>query len=78
MNMKNKNVAKNNDKALQEFMARIAEAKTLLDELQTFADDHMEYSPDDINWGHVGSAGYMVERLNELADWAFERGEHAE
>jgi len=76
--MKNKNVVKNNDKALQEFMARIAEASTLLQELQGFVDDHMEYSPDDINWGHVGSAGYMVEKLTELSDWAFKRGEHAE
>jgi len=69
---------KNNDKALQEFMAKIATASTLLQELQEFVDDHMEYSPDEINWGHVGSAGYVVECLTELADWAFKRGEHAE
>jgi len=76
--MKNKNVVKNNDKALQEFMAKIATASELLQELQGFVDDHMEYSPDEINWGHVGLAGYMVQQLQELSDWAFQRGEYAE
>jgi hypothetical protein len=70
MNMKN-------EKALGAFMAKIAEAQTLLAELQAHVDDHMETNPDEINWGHVGSAGYMVEKLSELADWAYQRGEYA-
>ena len=67
-----------NEKALHEFMAKIAEAKTLLDELQAHVDDHMEVSPDDVDWGDVGSAGYMLEKLTELTDWVFKRGECAE
>jgi len=64
-----------NEKALQAFIGKIAEARTLLDELEAHVDNHMEANPDDINWGHVGSAGYMVEKLTELTDWAFKRGE---
>ena len=67
-----------NEKALQEFIAKIAEAKTLLDELQAHVDDHMEVSPDDVNWGDVGNAGRLVHQLTELTDWVFQRGEYAE
>ena len=51
-----------NEKALGAFMAKIAEAQTLLAELQAHVDDHMGASPEEINYGHVGSAGYMVEK----------------
>jgi len=67
-----------NEKALQEFMARMAQAQELLAELQTYVDDHMGANPDEINYGHVGSAGYMVEKLAELTYWALGRGEHAQ
>jgi len=67
-----------NDKALGEFMARISEARERLAELQNFVDDHMHTSPDEISWGDVGSAGYLVEQLTQLTDWAFRRGEYAE
>ena len=67
-----------NEKALSAFMAKIAEAQILLAELQAHVDDHMGESPDEINYGHVGSAGYMVEKLTELTDWALGRGEYAE
>jgi len=67
-----------NEKALGAFMAKIAEAQTLLAELQAHVDDHMGASPEEINYGHVGSAGYMVEKLTELTDWALGRGEHAQ
>jgi len=67
-----------NEKALQEFMAKMAQAQELLAELQTHIDEHMNESPETVNWGTVGSAGYMVEKLTELTDWAFKRGEYAE
>jgi len=65
-----------NEKALGAFMAKIAEAQSLLAELQAHVDDHMGASPEEINYGHVGSAGYMVEKLTELTDWALGRGEY--
>ena len=67
-----------NEKALGEFMTKIAKAQTLLAELQAHVDDHMDASPEEINYGHVGSAGYIVEKLTELTDWALGRGEHAQ
>ena len=67
-----------NEKALGAFMAKIAEAQSLLAELQAHVDDHMGASPEEINYGHVGSVGYMVEKLAELTDWALGRGEHTQ
>jgi len=69
---------KNNDKALGAFMEKMAEARERLEELMTYVDNHMDTHPDEINWGNVGSAEYMVARLTELTDWGFHRGEYAE
>jgi hypothetical protein len=66
-----------NEKALQEFMAKVDEAQERLAELNAYLDEHMETSLDSVNWGTVGSAGYMVEKLTELTDWAYKRGEYA-
>lgn len=35
------------------------------------------YSPENINWGHVGTAGWFLEKLTELTDYAYKRGEYA-
>ena len=70
-------MAASKEKALSKFMAQISEINERLSELQTFADEHMGYNPDDINWGHVGTAGFFLERLTELTDCAFKRGEYA-
>jgi len=67
-----------NEKALGEFMAKMAQAQELLAELQAHVDNHMEFNPDEINWGHTGSAGHLVQQLTELTDWAFQRGEYAQ
>lgn len=66
------------EKAIAAFMQNVEGAKGLLNELREFFENHMETSSDDINWGHVGSAGYALGKLTELADWAFQRGEYAE
>ena len=63
---------------LFEFINILGEIDEKLEELKAFTDDHMGYQPDDINWGHVGTAGYFLERLTELTDAAFKRGECAE
>lgn len=67
-----------NEKALMAFMTKIAEAKTLLDELQNYVDDHMEVSPDDVHWGHVGDAERLLQNVTAITDWVFNRGECAE
>ena len=66
------------EEALHAFMDKIAEARTALDELSTFVDNHMEKDPDSITWGAVGDAGYLVARLTEVTDWVFKRDEYAE
>jgi hypothetical protein len=69
---------KNNDQALGEFMAKVAEARERLAELTAYVDDHIHTLPDEITWGDVGSAEHMLAKLNEITDWAFHRGEYAE
>jgi hypothetical protein len=66
------------DRALAHFMGQMAEIRERLEELTDYADNFMEYSPDEISWGHVGNAGYFLEKLTELTDHAFKRGEYAE
>ena len=66
------------EKALDKFIGQIGEIQERLAELQTFADDHMGYDPDSVNWGDVGTAGWFLERLTELTDSAYKRGEYAE
>jgi len=62
-----------NRKALVTFMAKISEAKTLLAELQNYVDNHMEVNPDDVNWGHAGSAERLLHDVTAIADWVFDR-----
>ena len=44
-----------NRTALDAFIANKAEIDTMLNRLQALSDEHFGYSPDDINWGHVGT-----------------------
>jgi hypothetical protein len=70
--------SKSNDDALAAFVARKAEIDAMLTRLQTLSDDHFNYSPDEINWGHVGTLGYYAEPLKRVTDSAFKEGECAE
>ena len=56
-----------NEKALNAYAATIAEIQEILAALLDHADDHFGTAPEDINWGHVGSANYIRENLNEIA-----------
>lgn len=64
--------------ALDSFIATISEMTDRLDELKEFAENHMDYDPDSINWGHVGTAQHFLAALTELTDQAYKRGEYAE
>jgi hypothetical protein len=74
----NQNLQASKEKALDKFMGQMAEIRERLAELEAFTDDHMGYSTEDINWGHVGTAGWFLEKLTELTDCAYKRGEYAE
>ncbi|TAN67486.1 MAG: hypothetical protein EPN20_06825 [Magnetospirillum sp.] len=67
-----------NTQALDAFLARKAEIDTMLARLQALSDEHFNWSPDEINWGHVGTLGHYAEMLKRITDSAFHEGEHAE
>lgn len=69
---------KNTNNALNAFISTIGEISERLDELKAFTDNHMGYDPESINWGHAGTAQYFLEKLTELTDQAYKRGEYAE
>jgi len=68
---------KSNDDALAAFVARKNEIDGMLTRLQALSNDHFNYSPDEIDWGHVGTLGYYAELLKGVTDSAFKEGEHA-
>ena len=70
--------AQDNTKALDAFIAAKTEIDAMLARLQALSDDHFETSPDEINWGHVGTLNHYRAKLREITDMAFREGEHAE
>jgi hypothetical protein len=71
-------IAKSREDALAAFVSKKAEIEEMLTRLQALSDDHFNYSPDEINWGHVGTLGYYAELLKRVTDSAFKEGECAE
>ncbi len=69
---------RNQDAALQKFLAKKGEIDTMLARLQALSDDHFNAAPDEVNWGHVGTLGRYAELLRQITDSAFKGGEYAE
>ncbi len=65
-------------KAIDAFIAKKAEIDTMLARLQTLSDEHFNWSPEEINWSHVGTLGHYAELLKRISDSAFKEGEFAE
>ena len=70
--------AQDNTKALDAFIAAKTEIDAMLERLATLSADHFKASPDEINWGHVGTLNHYCAKLREITDMAFSEGEHAE
>jgi hypothetical protein len=68
-------MAKNNEKALNAFIGKIVEISERLELLRGYVDNHMECDSEDVNWGHVGSAGHVLEQLDELIEFLGIKGE---
>ena len=68
----------NQENALAAFIARKAEIDAMLARLTALSADHFDTSPDEINWGHVGTLNHYRAKLREITDMAFSEGEHAE
>ena len=49
----------------------------MLQRLAAFSDDLFGVAPEEVNWGHVGNLGYVIERLREASDFLFTEGECA-
>ena len=69
---------KTNEAALAAFIARRTEIDAMLERLIELSADHFEYSPEDVDWGHVGTLEHYCARLREITDMAFREGEHAD
>ena len=70
--------AQDDTKALDAFLAAKFEIDAMLERLAALSADHFETSPDEINWGRVGTLNHHRDRLREITDSAFKEGEHAE
>jgi hypothetical protein len=66
--------AATNEQALDAFLAAKAEIDRLLAELATLSAEHFHADPERINWGHVGTANHIRERLQEIANFATSKG----
>jgi hypothetical protein len=73
-----KQIAKSKEEELAAFVSKKAEIDEMLTRLKALSDDHFNYSPDEIDWGHVGTLGYYAELLKRVTDSAFKEGECAE
>jgi hypothetical protein len=71
-------VVKSKEQALAAFVSKKAEIDAMFTRLQALSEDHFNYSPDEISWGHVGTLEHYAELLKRVTDSAFKEGEHAE
>lgn len=69
---------RNRDAALAAFIGRKAEIDTMLARLAALSGDHFNASPEEVNWGHVGTLEHYASLLCQITDSAFCEGEHAQ
>jgi hypothetical protein len=70
--------ARSNEDAVAAFVGKKAEIDAMLTRLQALSDDHFNYSPDEIDWGHVGTLGYYAEMLERSPTGPSKEGKCAE
>jgi hypothetical protein len=63
-------ISTTNDNALEAFITAKAEIDRHFADLAALSADHFNASPDEINWGHVGTVSHIRERLREIASFA--------
>lgn len=62
---------------LDDLIARKTEIDAMFDRLKALSDEHFGYSPDEINWGHVGTLNHYAELLKRITDSAVQDAEYA-
>ena len=65
--MKNTGV---NEKAQDEFIGTVAVLEEKLDALKAHIENHMDVAPEEVNWGHVGSAKHLLQLIKEASEFA--------
>lgn len=68
---------RNNDQALEAFIARKAEIDTMLARLAELSAEHFGVAPEKVHWGDVGTLASYAELLRRITDAAFNEGEYA-
>ena len=61
---------KDNTNAIMQFITAKGNIEALLENLTGIVNDHLGYSPDDINWSHVGTMAAIQHALTEVAEMA--------
>lgn len=69
---------RNRDAALAAFITKKAEIDAMLARLAALSADHFNASPEEVNWGHVGTLEHYASQLRQITDSAFGEGEHAQ
>lgn len=69
---------RNRDAALAAFITKKAEIDAMLSRLAALSADHFNGSPEEVNWGHVGTLEHYAILLRQITDSAFQEGEHAQ
>lgn len=59
----------NQEKAVFAFIQNVNDVQNILTGLKLYFTDHMELSPDNINWSHVGSVNHVKTLLNEINEF---------
>ena len=65
-------------KAIDAFLAAKAEIDVMLERFAALSADHFQSSPDETNWGHIGTLDHWRDRLREITDSAFKEREQAD
>ncbi len=64
--------------ALAAFITKKAEIDAMLARLAALSADHFNASPEEVNWGHVGTLEHYASLLRQITDSAFHEGEYTE
>ena len=59
-----------NENAISAFTLAVAQLREELEDLQAYVDNHMDVSPEAVNWSHVGTARHLLELVREAGVFA--------
>lgn len=56
------------EKAMDAFMVAVMDCQDILGKIKEHCDNHLDLSPDEINWAHAGTAQHLRTQLKEIAE----------